>query len=192
MTPLATWILAAMLSLVPHGVRRDLPGWSETPDQMRLRYTSIAQAIEAAALASSTGYSDKSEAALLVALAMEESAFAQDVDVGPCYRGTRGGPWWTRCDGGRSFSVWQVKPYTKADGVRVSGAELQADRVLAAKRALSLAVSSLGQCAKRVIEPRDRLSAYIRGTCAPDHAGSRKRYDLWRRIEVWQPKGGTP
>lgn len=188
MGALATWAAAAMLALVPHGARRDLPGWSETAEEMQARYAAIGEAIEAAALASSSGHSDQSEAALLVALAIEESALAPDVDRGPCYRGTRGGPWWSRCDGGTSFSVWQVKAYTKADGSRVSGAELQADRTLAAKRALSLAVSSLALCAKKVADPRDRLSAYIRGTCQADHAGSRKRYDLWQRVAAWKPK----
>lgn len=187
MGALATWAAAAMLSLVPYGVRRELPGWTETEPEMRARYAAIGEAVEAAALATKSGLSDKSEAALLVALAMEESAFAPDVDKGPCYRGARGGPWWSRCDGGTSYSVWQVKAFTRADGTRVTGVELQADRTTAAKRALSLAVSSLSMC-QRLPESRDRLSAYIRGTCQGDHPGSRKRTDLWRKLESWNPK----
>lgn len=186
MGALAAWATAAMLALVPHGTRRDLPGWTETPEEMKARYGAIGEAIEEAALASKSSYGDRAEAALLVALAMEESAFAPDVDKGPCYRGTRGGAWWSRCDGGTSYSVWQIKPYTRADGTRVTGAELQASRVLAAKRALSLATGALGGCRK--LPERERLSGYVRGTCQEGHEGGRKRYDLWRRIEGWNPK----
>jgi len=175
-----------MLSLVPHGTRRDLPGWSETPEEMMARYGAIGEAIEVAALASKSAYGDRAEAALLVALAMEESAFAPDVDKGPCYRGTRGGAWWSRCDGGTSYSVWQVKAYRRSDGTLVTGTELQASRTLAAKRALSLATGALGGCKK--LPERERLSAYLRGTCREGLAGAHKRYDLWKRVEAWNPK----
>lgn len=178
MSALATWALAAMLFLVPHGIGHSFPGWSETPAELEARYTQIAIAVGEVA-------KTKSEAALLLALAYHESAFAQDVDVGPCYRGKRGGGWWSRCDAGTSYSVWQVKPYRKADGSLVTGATLQADRKVAARRALTLALGSLGLCRK--LGPRDQLSAYIRGTCATGIAGSGARYDKWKQLESWQP-----
>lgn len=186
MGALATWAAAAMIALVPHGVRRELPGWAETKEQMEARYLAIGEAIEAVALATDTGFSDKREVALLVALAKEESDFAPDADVGPCYRGARGGAWWSRCDGGTSYSAWQVKAYRKSDGTLVTGADLQGDRKAAARRALWLAVGSMNACKK--LDERDRLSAYVRGTCQAGHAGSSKRIDLWRKVEAWKPK----
>lgn len=187
MSALVTWLVAAMMAFAPPSGARKFPGWSETEAEARVRYQAIAEAIEAAALdVNGTGLSDKSEAALLLALALEESALSQDVDVGPCYRGKPGGGWWSRCDGGTSYSVWQLKAYTKADGSRVTGAMLQADRKLAARKALALAVGSLSMCRK--LEARDRLSAYMRGTCATGLRGAAARWDRWHTVEAWSPK----
>lgn len=183
MSALVTWLLAAMLAFAPPAKAKRFPGWEETEGEARARYLALAQAIEAAALASNgSGYSDKAEAALLLALALEESDLARDVDVGPCYRA---GGWKARCDGGTSFSVWQLKAYRKSDGTRVTGAMIQADRVLAAKKALALALGSMGQCKK--LPEADRLSAYVKGTCQEGHAGSAKRVAKWRKVEGWKP-----
>ena len=184
MSALVTWLVAAMLAFAPPANARKFPGWEETPDEARARYTLLARAIEEAVLASNgSGYSDKAEAALLLALALKESDLARDVDVGPCYRV---GAWKKRCDGGTSFSVWQLKAYRTSDGTRVTGAMIQADRTLAAKKALALALGSLGQCKK--LPESDRLSAYVRGTCQEGHQGSAERVAKWRAVEAWKAK----
>lgn len=191
MSALVSWILAVMLALVPPKGVRALPGWDESEDQAKARYQAIAEAIEAAALeANNTGLSDKSEAALLVALALEESAFARDVDIGPCYRGKRGGGWWSRCDAGTSYSVWQLKAFTNAEGVLVRGFDIQRDRKVAAKRALALAVGSLSSCRK--LDARDRLSAYMKGSCATGLRGAAARWDRWKSVETWNPPKAVP
>ena len=54
------------------------------------------------------------------------------------------------------------------------------------RKALALAVGSLSMCRK--LEARDRLSAYMRGTCATGLRGAAARWDRWHTVEAWSPK----
>ena len=176
---LAQAIMIAALEFAPVESRPEFPGYVETRAETLDRYWSIAQDIAAAAQEVPTkpgGLADEDEAALLLALAIGESGLSLDVDRGPCYRK---GKWFARCDGGSSFTIWQLKPI-RFDGALRTGKELQSDRALAARVALWLARGSLGQCRK--LEPRDRLSAYGAGYCKEGLASVRARHALYVKV----------
>jgi hypothetical protein len=168
MTPLATAVFAALLSLSPpDATAEQLPGWAETAEARRDRYRSIADDVAAVVeeRVTTSGACGSLEtcraraAGMLLGIARHESGFAADVDAGRCYRGRDGkGP---RCDGGAAHSMWQLR----------SGGEEAAlfdrDRRAAAREALRRAGRSIGAC--RALPKEEQLVAYAGGRCVTPH-----------------------
>lgn len=169
------WTLLALLAFDPG--QPALPGHEETLAQAFERRVGIAHAIAEAAEAEQGWLSDRSEAALLISIAIGESALARDADVGPCYRGPKHS---ARCDRGRSASVWQV--WASAWGFTPS--DIFADRKLAARLALRAARGSLGMC--RSLPAEDRLSG-LSGKCIRGLEAARGHYRRWNWIQAWEP-----
>ncbi len=174
-TELATWLLAAALHFAPPETRPQFPGYEESRTETISRYESIVSDIERAA------EGDKSRATLLLALAIGETGLSLDTDRGPCYRG---GAYKSRCDGGTSATLWQLKS-VRWKGEVLRYLDLFKDRLRAATIALSIARKSIGMC--RHLEPQDQLSAYGSGACRPGLKSVRARYHLWARINAWTP-----
>lgn len=155
-------------SVPPDRVRTVRPEAAETIDARRERYHAIADDIAAAVLADPEADQRKA-AALLVAIAVHESALAKDVDAPDCHVALirRGG-----CDGGRARSLWQLQ------GVR------PADRREAAALALKAARRSLGAC--RALSVDARLAVYAAGVCTSSagQAQSREMYRAQQRLLV--------
>ncbi len=179
MTPLASWVLSAALYFAPVESRPQFKGYEETMDETRARYASIAEDVaEAAEENAKSPEEAKRRAALLLAVAIGESGLSHDVDKGPCYRK---GNWRERCDGGTSFTLWQMKAVT-IDGEskhakHVAGLD---KRKVAAKAALRKILGSLGMC--KALPPEDRLSGYGAGRCIGGHKGVRARWSLYQRV----------
>lgn len=179
MTPLAEWVLSAALTFAPIETRPQFKGYEETREEAFDRYISIANDIaEAAEGDAKTPAGAKQRAALLLAVAVGESGLALDVDQGPCYR--QGG-FKTRCDGGTSFTLWQMK-HAHVDGEFVKGKALEGlgNRKKAARGALRAILGSLGMCKKLPAE--DRLSGYGVGRCLEGNKSVRARWSLYQRV----------
>lgn len=167
-----TWdyALAALLRLVPLGTHDGAP-WADDSHATQLaRYEGISTAIWDAC------GDDRDCAALLVALAVGESAAARDADEGPCFRK---GAYRTRCDSGAAFSVWQTHRLSH----EVTGEMLFADRTLAAKQTLRVARGSLRLC--RHLSPERRLSG-LSGRCIDAEGPWVARYRLWQTVRAWR------
>lgn len=183
MSALAKWVLAVMIYLQPPEKVPQMPGYPETAAEAEERYGVLAIAIADAAEATRPGMSARSKAALLVAISAGETRWSLDTDIGPCYRGAKGGPFWTRCDSGKAASVWQLHAVT-LDGVKLGPADFFADRNLSARVALRAALGSLYRC--RHLPAIDRLSA-LGGSCVKGLKAAQDHYLRWRRIESWEP-----
>jgi hypothetical protein len=179
MSALAEWVLSAALFFAPVETRPKVAGYEETADEARARYASIAEDIAAAAEEGAPPAGEaKRRAALLLAVAVGESGLSYDVDKGPCYRK---GNWRERCDGGTSFTIWQLKAVS-IDGEHRHARHVEgvAKRKIAAKAALRKILGSLGMC--KSLAPEDRLSAYGAGRCLEGHKGIRARWALFQRV----------
>lgn len=177
---LVEWVLAAALYFAPIETRPKFAGYEETHEEALARYRSIAEDIVEAAEKSPNA--DKWEAAWLVTVAVGESGLSLDVDRGPCYR--RGG-YRSRCDGGSSFSIWQLKN-TPIDGELRYGYEFERNRKLAARAALKKIRGSLGLC--KSLPENDRLSAYGVGRCVEGNKSVRARHALFEKVRSFVPK----
>jgi hypothetical protein len=131
------------------------------------RYRGIARAIAAVAEDPREqpirGLSRRHTAAALLGYAVGESGLARDADLGPCYRV---GGYATRCDSGRSATVFQLMT---ASGFRFGDLEvtqpmLFGDRTLAARVALTRLRRAVGQCWS--LAPEHRFSALGGGACS--------------------------
>lgn len=179
MSPLAEWVLSAALYFAPIESRPQFKGYEETREEAFDRYISIANDIaEAAQENAKTEGGAKQRAALLLAVAVGESGLSADVDQGPCYRQ---GNWKARCDGGTSFTLWQLK-HALIDGELVRGKLLEGhdNRKRAAKGALRALLGSLGMCKK--LPEEDRLSGYGVGRCVTGNKSVRARWALYQRV----------
>ena len=183
---LATWAYLAMLHVAPVEKLPQFPGFEETLDERRARYTEIAGVIGDVC---STSKAPRNCAALLVAIGYGESAFSLDADRGPrCFHGPGHAK---RCDAdekGRDHaaSIWQVQPHGfDAEGEPVTVAKLFADRKLAATIVLRVARSSIQLCRKG--DPRDVLSA-LSGRCQNGPGPWRARMRLYQTLRAWEPK----
>jgi hypothetical protein len=179
MSPLAEWVLSAALTFAPIERQPQWKGYEETREEAFDRYITIANDIAAAAEGEAKSeLGAKQRAALLLAVAVGESGLALDVDRGPCYR--QGG-YKLRCDGGTSFTLWQLK-HAIVDGQPVRGRELEgtANRPRAARGALRAILGSLGMCKK--LAPEDRLSGYGVGRCVAGNKSVRARWALYQRV----------
>lgn len=185
MGALAEWVLSAALFFAPLETRPKFKGYEETPEAALARYRTIAEDIEAAAMEHDGN--DKAEAALLLAVAIGESGLSYDVDVGPCYR--KGG-FRTRCDGGTSYSLWQLKSGV-VDGIAYGGHEFQGTdkRRLAARAALKKLKGSFGMC--KDLPEQDRLSAYGAGRCLEGNKSVRSRWALFQKVRSFTPTKQT-
>lgn len=181
---LAQWVFLALLHFAPVEQIPTFEGFEETAEEARDRYLALSDAIAAAAEEDvrPTGLGQRDEAALLVAIAIGETRLSRDTDVGPCFRGRAGGPYWSRCDHGRAASVWQLHRWD-FEGRRPQLTELFADRGLAARMALHAATTSLWRC--RALPAVDRLSA-LSGRCVVGLEQARGHYRRWIRIRAWR------
>lgn len=140
-------ILAWLLAIVPPGRVPE----RETYEQGLARYASIAEDIAA------TTHSRRT-AALLVAIAVHESALRVDVDDGR-----------TRGDGGRALGLWQLQ-----------GVDPNLTRAEQAAVALTRVRRSFAACASNDL--RYRLAAYASGRCDRGWPESAAIIDLRDRL----------
>ncbi len=144
-------------------------GYKETPAERAARYREIARAAwevtgeEGIKLLYSGTNARLQTAAAILGVAMHESSYAKDVDVGPCYRKIEP----TRCDSGRAFCMMQIQQ-THQRGTRTTlgytGAELFQDRRKCFREGLSQLVSSQASCWR--LGAKNRFSVYAYGKCA--------------------------
>lgn len=176
-------ILALLLLAAPPDRLPQFPGHTETVEQARTRYASIAADIVAEVEASPPvrGLDRRDTAILVAAMAIGESGLARDADVGPCHRR---GAWRARCDHGRSVSMWQLmtdRGKLTHDGETYTKQQLFSDRRLAIRVALSRLRRSVNACYH--LPPRYRLSAYGAGRCMRLE-GAAKRFRLFSSLRM--------
>jgi hypothetical protein len=145
---MAAWLLALLLAAVPPGL---VPA-RETEEAARERYASIAEDLAAVT-------TSRTEASLLIAVAVHESGLRLDVDQGL----TRGG--------GRDVCLLQL---------RSPPAAALTDRQACLRAGLRLVRASLAAC--RAAPERDRLAQYASGSCSAGLRESRAIMDSWRRL----------
>lgn len=188
MPPAVVWLVAAMVWLAPPEklvLAPSFPGWAETAQHRLERYEAIATAIHEVAYNPSEkpmfhGPRGRAAvAALLLAVSYKESAWAHDVDVGPCYMGKNPGKW-PRCDGGQSACPMQIKIGSGTTKEGWSQADLFGDRRKCYAAGLRLIRQSYRACKNN--HPDHRLNAYASGVCGLGYVKSRERIGLSRRI----------
>lgn len=171
MTPIAAWILQLALYLAPVDHARNFPGYEEQPWQRRDRYEHIARAIElrVAREPPLDGLTRAQSAALVLALAVEETELELDADEGPCYRV---GAFRWRCDSGLAVGILQVHvPAPERAAFFAHRGKVLAVGYRGLRRAL------LAKC-----RPDDRLAVLARG-CRDTRSVLRSRlvFALYRR-----------
>lgn len=177
MTTMTEWLLAIIVSVAnPERAATEdpFPGWAETVEERRARFSAIAGDLEAFVFDEKTRpvfggpHGRARTAALMLAVAYHESGFMKDVDIGPCYRGKGGQS--TRCDSGKSACLMQIRV---ADGKTPEGytrEDLFKDRRKCFEAGLRLLRSSLGMC--KHLPLKHRLAAYASGSCDKGWEGS--------------------
>lgn len=157
---LFAFVLAALRGELPpdrtsalHAV--SFPWAAETAEQRDERYVSIAQDVAAAAALEAPEHRARL-AALLVAVALRESALAPDVDLPECHPDRVAGKGAARgatCDGGRARSIFQLQNFR---------AETRAAFAVETRAAIG---RSRRACAKAGLPPEERLAAFASGDC---------------------------
>lgn len=183
-----------------------LPGWEETALQKQERYEQIANALYEVAYDPNTkplfvgGTGRASTAATVLAIAFFESGFAHDVDVGPCYRGKPGTPFFKRCDGGLAVGLMQVRVDGDTTSQLMHGvegltrAEVFSDRKSMFRIGLHMVRKSFAACRKYGEDWS--LNVYASGSCKyPDGRPSglsvgRARLRLARKLLAEHPAPG--
>lgn len=167
-----------------------LPGHEETEAEKVARYESFASDLYEVVYDPSVkslfaGKRGRAlTAATILGVAYHESGFAHDVDVGPCYRGKNGHD--TRCDGGMSACVMQIKigqgtTLRSAHGIEgLTQAELFQDRKLCFRVGLHMLRRSITSCTKR--GPNERLNAYASGRCDDGADRSKEILNIVRKF----------
>lgn len=191
--PIVAWLVSAMsaaASPASLAERHSFGGWHETTEQRTARYYEIAQ--DAATVAFDPDERPLFDgpqgrmrtASFLLAIATQESAFAPDVDKGPCYRGAG----WAsgRCDHGRSACIMQINVGAGRTPEGWTKADLFADRTKCLRRGLHILRASFGLCPSR--GRAHLLDGYAQGYCTetPYHNGL-KRLDFARRFGSGMP-----
>jgi hypothetical protein len=181
MHPIVGWLFAMMVAFAPpEKASYDFAGHDETVEARTARYVSIAEDVYAVAFDPDieplyAGPKGRQRTALLVlAIAFHESAFAHDVDVGPCYRGRDGQN--ARCDHGRSACIMQIHVGEGKTPEGYTQADLFADRKKCLRSAIARSRSSLGEC--KHLDEKHRLNAYASGVCTRGDAQSEELADL--------------
>lgn len=160
----AALVLAALRGEVPpeptaalHA--RSFPWAVETSEERDARYVAFAEDVAAAVAASAEPVAGRPRlAALLVSVALRESALAPDVDRqdgGACaperVRG-QGAARGQTCDGGRARSAWQLQNFVGA-----TRADFARETIRAIGR-------SRNTCARAGLPPAERLAAFAAGS----------------------------
>jgi hypothetical protein len=208
-----TWLLAAMLRLVPPDRLQHsyVPEARESLEQTRERYVAIAEAIRDVAWDPNeqplwTGRLGRARtASVLLSLAYHESGFRRDVDLG-IGRARLARQGWN--DHGRSWCVLQInlgrKPVAQPDGTMLeqsarmteegwSGRDLIADRDKCMRAGFHIVRRSLSTCAS--LPFYERLSSYAGGDCAKDESKGKSivRLRTAKRIMEYQaPPSDAP
>lgn len=174
--------VSVMQSLAPaERVTRlpQLPGWEETAQERTERYESIARDLyrvlekEPALFPGEQG--KHRTAAWILGVAFMESGFAKDVDVGPCYRGSK--KYAGRCDSGRSACMLQLMVSGGTTHEGYSKADLFADRTKCFTSGLRRMRKSMDNCVK-LGGPEAALSQFASGSCVRGLRESRARVRL--------------
>ena len=201
-----SWIASRMEAWSPPG-RSLFKDAVETPEQGRERYAQIAASIARVVYDPSEppvfGGDDGRlrTAALVTSVLWFESGFRRDVDLG---RGPLG-----RGDGGRSWCMAQANlgvpgpsgnspnrivmgpdgglSYSNDPSVGHGGLDLVSDRDLCVRFAMRRIRVAFSSC--RGLEPADRMSQYVSGSCRKGMAQSRARYSRASRwLGLGRPK----
>jgi len=193
MNPAVAWMLALMVQAAPPprlAAAYQLPGHEETEADKLARYESFASDLYEVVYDPSVkplfgGKKGRAlTAATILGVAYHESGFAHDVDKGPCYRGKNGRD--TRCDGGMSACVMQIKigagtTIRGAHGIEgLTQAELFGDRKLCFKVGMHMLRRSITSCTKR--GPDERLNAYASGRCDDGANRSKEILNIVRKF----------
>lgn len=191
--PVVSWLVSAMISAAPPAKlaeRHSFGGWHETKDERAARYQEIAEdALTVAFDPDERPLFDGARgrmrtASFILAIATQESAFAPDVDKGPCYRGES----WAsgRCDHGRSACIMQINVGAGKTPEGWTKADLFRDRTKCLRRGLHILRASFGMC--RSHGRAWLLNGYAIGSCgdAPYKAGL-QRLDFARRFAAGIP-----
>jgi hypothetical protein len=170
-----------------------IPGWEETVEQKQDRYQQIASELYEVVYDPATvplfggPRGRATTAATILAVAFHEGGFAHDVDVGPCYRGKG---FSTRCDGGATACLLQVKI---GDGATAEGwtqKDLFADRHKCFRAGLRLMRKSQRACGAKF--GRDHwLTAYAAGVC-DNSAGQLRSRELTAIARRFLARPGQP
>lgn len=140
-------------------------GTEETPEELDARLQSIAT--DSAAIGENDGAT-----ALLLAVSEHESAFALDVDKGPCRPGT--------CDGGAASCMMQIH-----GGSPERNAELFANRPECFRTALRALRNSRAACGK--VLPEFQFAVYASGSCL-SNAGKKGSQELYAAWQKWMKR----
>jgi hypothetical protein len=162
MDPIIAWALAIMLAWAPPG-RSRIKEAVETPEAGAARYAEIAReaaqvVFDPAERPMVAGPRARSQSlALLLSVALHESGFRRDVDLGlgPLARGS-----------GTDSCLMQIRVGKGQTPEGWAHADLVADRKKCFRAGLRLLRRSIGAC--RSLPPLDWLSAYARGQCTRD------------------------
>lgn len=167
MDPIIAWALAIMVTWAPPG-RSRIKEAVESPEAGAARYAEIAR--EAAQVAFDpterplvVGPRARSHSlAVLLSVALHESGFRRDVDLGlgPLARGS-----------GKDSCLMQIRVGRGTTSEGWSHSDLVTDRRKCFRAGFRLLRQSIGAC--RNLAPLDWLSAYARGQCAADEPISR-------------------
>lgn len=189
---LRQWMVSRMSSWAPPG-RTYIPEAKETPEEGQKRYAEIADAALAVTFDPSESsmfpgkYGRLRTSALILSIALSESAYRKDVDLN-LGKEARG-------DGGRSWCMVQVQLGAPVDGktpkriiltkdgfafssdkdVGYGGEDLVADRQVCFRVGLHLMRRSFLAC--RSLPLLERLSAYTSGNCEDGHESSKTRVE---------------
>ncbi len=156
-------ILAVLLSQAPHFTDKD-----ETPEARRARLSPVAEAI---ALAAGDRLDD---AAALIAAGTSESKWARYVQEDRCAEGPSG----SKCDGGKSRGLFQVRDWCSAAWSTPSSSP-EALRA-GAGCALKVLHGSVRVC--RPTDPMVAMHSRYPGGASCDTASGRSRANLQRKV----------
>jgi len=188
-TLFAAWIFLLMSYILPPAKAAAVPTrpeGRETAKERTERYREIAHDIATVVLDEPPLYRSKHgrarTAALIVAVAYFESAFAKHVDkgIGPYSRG----------DYGRSWCMLQLNVGRGKTAEGWTGKDLVNDRRKCIRAGLHAMARSFGTCRRGAFE--HRLAAYASGSCRRGHAASAKRMRAADRIFGAKPPPKLP
>lgn len=172
MDVVATWLLSLMVWQSPP--ERAMP-YGEESSERTTRYGEIAADLRAVAYDPAIeplfGGADgrARTAALVLAVALKETALARDADVGPCEKG--------RCDGGRAACLMQIRIGAGSTREGWTQADLFGDRRKCFRSGVELLRRSMRACRHLPVDAR--LSAYASGACSRGGNASRARYRVY-------------